>query len=238
MSKSKGNIVNPSEIYNKYGADTLRLYILFIGPADSMVDWSNKGVEGSRRFLKRFWRIISDNIEFIGKAASSYLTRGSKAHPVSLESELKKQFLSDKFSEDERELLRKLHQTIKKVTGDILKRFNFNTAISAIMELINLMSRYVDETPEARKNAALLYEVTSKVLILFSPIAPFITEELWQRCGRTSSIHRTDWPSFDKDIAREQLVTIVFQVNGKLRDRVELPAGTSAEELESAALAS
>ena len=234
MSKSKGNIVNPSEIYNKFGADTLRLYILFIGPADSLVDWSNKGVEGANRFLKRLWRLVAENINFIKKSKLKDIS------PLNFELEkiLKKRFISNAFKEIEKELYRKLHQTIKKVTADILDRFNFNTAISAVMELINLLKKYNDLTMETDRDVELVYELSQKLLILLSPIVPFITEELWERMGRTGSIHRVAWPSYDEKIAKSDTVIIVLQVNGKLRDRIELPGGTSAEELEKAALSS
>ncbi|MBN2073393.1 MAG: leucine--tRNA ligase [Actinobacteria bacterium] len=220
MSKSKGNIVNPSEIYNKYGADTLRLYILFMGPADSPVDWSDSGAEGSYRFLGRFWRLINDNIGTIKKAG---YTRGTAARLP---------------GDREKELMGKLHRTIKKVTADILERFNFNTAISAIMELVNLACKYRDEVPEERKNVAIVKEVTIKLLLVLSPIAPFITEKLWMEAGNTASIHRVPWPDYDPEMAKEEFLTIVFQVNGKLRDRAELPADISVEEMEKAALAS
>jgi leucyl-tRNA synthetase len=230
MSKSKGNIVNPSEIYNKYGADTLRLYILFIGPADSLVDWSNRGVEGANRFLKRFWRLAIENIN---------LLKGFELKSdCDLDGILKNKFNQGQFKDIGKELYRKLHQTIKKVTVDILSRFNFNTAISAIMELVNLMYRYNDEVNEGERDMQLVYELNQKLLILLSPIAPFITEELWVRMGKSESIHKIAWPSYDEDIARADMVTIVLQVNGKLRDRIELPQGTPAEELEGAALSS
>ncbi|MBM3708140.1 MAG: leucine--tRNA ligase [Actinobacteria bacterium] len=234
MSKSKGNIVNPSEIYNKFGADTLRLYILFIGPADCLVDWNNKGVEGANRFLKRLWRLVGENIRLLKRLES----KAGFNKDFKLEEILKSKFTSGGFKDIEKELYRKLHQAIKKVTIDILERFNFNTAISAVMELVNLIKRYNDSVMEADRDVWLIYELSQKLLILLSPIIPFITEELWDMMGKTGSIHRVAWPSYDKNIARSDMVIIVFQVNGKLRDRIELPQGTSAEELENAALSS
>ncbi|MBM3713770.1 MAG: class I tRNA ligase family protein, partial [Actinobacteria bacterium] len=234
MSKSKGNIVNPSEIYNKFGADTLRLYILFIGPADCLVDWNNKGVEGANRFLKRLWRLVGENIRLLKRLES----KAGFNKDFKLEEILKSKFTSGGFKDIEKELYRKLHQAIKKVTIDILERFNFNTKISAVMELVNLIKRYNDSVMEADRDVWLIYELSQKLLILLSPIIPFITEELWDMMGKTGSIHRVAWPSYDKNIARSDMVIIVFQVNGKLRDRIELPQGTSAEELENAALSS
>jgi leucyl-tRNA synthetase len=222
MSKSKGNIVNPSEIYSRYSADTLRLYILFMGPADSPVDWSDSAVEGANRFLKRLWRLVVRNIKLAGRT----------------EANIKEEFKKGKLNDIEKELYRKLHQTIRKVTDDILNRFNFNTAISAVMELVNLMYKYQEDIKDSNKNDALVKELTQKLLILLSPVVPFITEELWLKAGNPESIHKVPWPDYDKDIAKEELVTIIFQVNGKLRDRMELPLNTSAGEIGKYALSS
>lgn len=236
MSKSKGNIVNPSEIYNRYGADTLRLYILFVGPADSPVDWSDSGVEGANRFLNRVWRLVVRNIELIGSMKLIKDENDIKAGDIAIN--IKGEFKNGKLSGLERELYRKLHQTIKKVTNDILVRFNFNTAISAIMELVNLIYKYQEEVTTVKKNVALVKEVTEKLLMLLSPITPFIAEELWLKAGNERSIHKVSWPDYDPEIAREELVTIVFQVNGKLRDRMNLPVGTPSEEIEKYAFSS
>jgi leucyl-tRNA synthetase len=257
MSKSKGNIVNPSEIYNRFGADTLRLYILFMGPAGSPVDWSDSGVEGANRFLKRFWRLVAENIELIknremvnslelnnevnggsGKESDNESGNKTNAGVTDAEDDAKRLYENGKLSNKEKELYRKLHRTIKKVTDDIMTRFNFNTAISAIMELVNLFNKYLDETPDTEKDISLIKEVTEKLLVLLSPITPFITEELWMISGNTGSIHRVRWPEYDENIAREEMVTIVFQVNGKLRDRMELTADTPEEELKELALSS
>ncbi len=219
MSKSRGNLVSPSEIYNTYGSDTLRLYILFMGPADSTVDWSDEGVEGANRFLGRVWRLVLGNIELMD------LSSGIKAEEV-----LKNQQLKGV----EKEAFRKLHQTIEKVTEDILERFNFNTAISSIMELVNLMYKHEGKI----KDRLLVKELTEKLLILLSPIAPFITEELWSKMEKRGSIHKTPWPESDAEIAREETITIVFQVNGKLRDKKDLPVGLTDEEVKQHALSS
>jgi leucyl-tRNA synthetase len=230
MSKSKGNIVNPSEVYNKYGADTLRLYILFMGPADSPVDWSDSGAEGANRFLGRVWRLAVKNIELTGniKSNNGEITGEN----------IRDKFRDAKLSDLERGLYRKLHQTIKKVTDDIMTRFNFNTAISAVMELVNLIYKYQDEVADSNKNTALVKELTVKLLILLSPITPFITEELWLKAGNSGSIHKVKWPDYDSEIAREELITIVFQINGKVRDRMDLPVDTPAEEIKRYALLS
>ena len=247
MSKSKGNVVSPSQVYNNYGADTLRLYILFVGPADSAIDWNDSGVDGSNRFLKRFWRLVLDNLKFLEnsgfknpdvskKGASGGETKGSPVDRI--QDTLILQFNSDKLSSFEKELYRKLHQTIKKVSSDILQRFNFNTAISSIMELVNLMYKYNEESVKGSRNHLLVFETTKKLLMLLSPIVPFMTEELWNRMGNTGSIHKSIWPYHDEAIAAQDLATVIFQVNGKLRDKADLAKGTTSDELEKIALSS
>ncbi|MEA2015601.1 MAG: leucine--tRNA ligase [Actinomycetota bacterium] len=240
MSKSKGNIVNPSEIYNKFGADTLRLYILFMGPADSPVDWSNSGVEGASRFLKRLWRLAAGNIELLkksgdNKTGSSDIKEDDSSGDA-LYSRVKDEYNDGKLSSQGRELYKKLHQTIRKVTDDILERFNFNTAISAVMELVNLFYKYREDVDDGSKNLLLVREVTRKLLIILSPITPFITEELWLMSGYGGSIHKVKWPDYDSEIAKEEMTTIVFQVNGKLRDKAELAVDTPEDRLKEFAL--
>lgn len=222
MSKSKGNIINPSEIYNKYGSDTLRLYILFIGPADSIVDWNDKGVEGSYRFLGRFYRIITENIRKLEK--SGFLKRNNAAI------QKRTGIIPDYPDEPSKELARKLHQTIKKVTDDIF-RFNFNTAISAIMELMNSISRYNSIKNDDNSDYMLLFETTEKIIRLISPITPFIAEELWEKLGMENSVHKTEWPEYDSELAKEEKITIVFQVNGKIREKKDFAMDCSEEEV-------
>ncbi len=222
MSKSKGNVINPSEIYDKYGSDTLRLYILFIGPADSIVDWSDKGVEGSYRFLGRFYRIIAENINKLEK--SGFLRSKNIAGQKSA------RIVPDTLDGPSKELARKLHQTIRKVTDDIF-RFNFNTAISAVMELLNSISKYNSLKKADDFNDMLLFETTENILKLISPIAPFIAEELWEKLGMEYSIHKTAWPEYDPEFAKEENITIVFQVNGKIRDKKDFSLDCSEEEV-------
>ena len=229
MSKSKGNIVNPSKIYNKYGSDTLRLYILFVGPADSIVDWNDSGVEGSYRFLGRFFRLINQNINNLKKYG--YLN-----HKKTISSNMES-LISTGSSVLEKDYNRKLHKTIKKVTEDIL-RFNFNTAISTIMELVNIMYRYNDEVKSEDANFALIYEATEKAILLISPIAPFISEELWCRFGKKFSVHKVPWPDFNNDAIQEDMVIVVFQVNGKIRDKKQFKSGAPEIDIENFAFAS
>ena len=212
MSKSKGNVVAPGEIINKYGADTARLFILFAAPPERDLEWSDQGVEGAFRFLSRVWRLVAQ-YEGIIKEAVSY-DAGS-------------------LTKEEKEIRRILHHTIKKVTEDIDKRYNFNTAISAIMELVNAIYGIKDASAV---NGALMKEVVGVLLRLLAPFAPHMTEELWSQLGEEGSIHKTEWPTFDASALVQDEVEIVLQINGKVRDKVLLPATATREEMEQLAL--
>ncbi|HHY37084.1 MAG TPA: leucine--tRNA ligase [Firmicutes bacterium] len=209
MSKSKGNVVTPEEIFEKYGADTARLFILFASPPERELDWSDQGVEGAWRFLNRVWRLVTGNAGFIKTAA------GGKG--VS--------------SQEDTNLRRLLHETIKKVTEDV-ERFNFNTAISAIMELVNGIYRYQDKLAREEQNPALLREVIEKTILLLAPFAPHLMEELWHVLGHGSSVHRQEWPPYDPQALVREETKIVIQVNGKLRERLQVPVDISQAELE------
>ena len=212
MSKSKGNIVSPEEIINKYGADTARLFILFAAPVERDLKWSDQGVEGAFRFLNRVWRIIGHFMEEIKAAPEQY--------DVAL------------MSKEEKELRCILHQTIKKVTDDISDRFMFNTAISSIMELVNAFYGWQDK----KISAGLLREIVVNLLKLLAPFAPHITEELWHIAINQESVHKQPWPKYEAAaIVRDEL-EIVLQINGKVRDKIVVAAGLSREEMEKAAL--
>ncbi|MBO8136743.1 MAG: leucine--tRNA ligase [Desulfotomaculum sp.] len=216
MSKSKGNVVSPEEIIQKYGADTARLFILFAAPPERDLEWSDRGVEGCNRFLNRLWRLYYTLYDEIKDAPS--LENPGKLVGV------------------HEELRRITHQTIKKVTEDIESRFNFNTAISAIMELVNAVYTYRDKVPQAERNKSVLREALEITVLLLSPFAPHITEELWQALGYSESVHRQSWPQYDEKAIIEKEVTIVVQVNGKVRDRILVPADISTDELKKHAL--
>ncbi|NYE57222.1 leucine--tRNA ligase [Carboxydothermus ferrireducens] len=207
MSKSKGNVVSPEEIVEKYGADTARLFILFAAPPERDLEWSDQGVEGSFRFLNRVWRLI-------------YQTKDR------ISDELRE------FSAKDKELNRLLHATIKKVTEDIEERFNFNTAISAIMELVNGLYQY----KEGEINPGLLKEALNKLVILLAPFAPHIAEELWEALGNKQSVHLEKWPEYDEEALITEEVEIVIQVNGKVKDRVMVPRNVAEDELKEIAL--
>jgi len=212
MSKSKGNVVDPSRILKKYGADTARLFILFASPPEKDLEWSDKGVEGANRFLNRVWRFISDHIELIKDIEVKNI-------------EIDQSTLTDQ----EKELHRKLHETIEKVTDDIEARLNFNTAISAIMELVNEIYHYVGKNDNINKD--LLAVVSEKLVLMLAPFAPHMTEELWNKMGHKDTVHRAKWPVFSKEAAKKDEITIVIQINGKVRDKIDVDANISKQDL-------
>ncbi|NLX90961.1 MAG: leucine--tRNA ligase [Firmicutes bacterium] len=218
MSKSKGNVVSPDEIIQRYGADTGRLFILFAAPPEKDLDWNDQGVEGCHRFLRRVWRLFEQNMHLFTAASS-----GSKP-------------AEDGFSAlgaEEEKLQRTLHETIKRVTVDIEERFNFNTAISAIMELVNAFYAYFNEVAkkDAIGAAPFLADALEKLLVILAPFAPHITEELWHLCGHSESIHMQPWPTYNPDVLQAEEVEVVFQVNGKVRGRLMVPVTSNEEEL-------
>ena len=217
MSKSKGNIVSPEVIIGKYGADTARLFILFAAPPERDLEWSDQGVEGCYRFLNRVWRLVAQ-YEPIIKAEQS---RASGSLDQAGEwGEL------DTAGKDMR---RQTHLAIQRVTVDIGTRFNFNTAISTIMEWVNALYIY-KEQPTAI--AAVGREAVEAILILLAPFAPHIAEELWRGIGHAESIHQQSWPEVDESALVQDEVTVILQVNGKVRDRIIVSADISKAELE------
>lgn len=216
MSKSLGNVVSPEEILSKYGADTARLFILFAAPPERELEWSDQGVEGSFRFLNRIWRIVQAFEAVLAQKVTEY------DH--------------SNLSEADKDLRRVLHSSIKKVTNDIETRFNFNTAISTMMELVNALYAYKEATKEP--NAGLIYEAISDLIKMMSPFVPHITEELWRGAiDANSSVHEQSWPECDEEALKVDNVEIVLQVNGKVRGRLTVPAEATKEELEKIAMA-
>ena len=216
MSKSLGNVVSPEEILSKYGADTARLFILFAAPPERELEWSDQGVEGSFRFLNRIWRIV-------------------QAFEAVLEQKVT-EYDHNNLSEADKDLRRVLHGSIKKVTNDIETRFNFNTAISTMMELVNALYAYKEAVKEP--NAGLVYEAISDLIKMMSPFVPHITEELWRGAiDANSSVHEQSWPECDEEALKVDNVEIVLQVNGKVRGRLTVPAEATKEELEKIAMA-
>ena len=216
MSKSLGNVVSPEEILSKYGADTARLFILFAAPPERELEWSDQGVEGSFRFLNRIWRIVQAFEPVLAQKVTEY------DH--------------SNLNEADKDLRRVLHSSIKKVTNDIETRFNFNTAISTMMELVNALYAYKEAAKEP--NAGLVYEAISDLIKMMSPFVPHITEELWRGAiDANSSVHEQSWPECDEEALKVDNVEIVLQVNGKVRGRLTVPAEATKEELEKIAMA-
>ena len=207
MSKSLGNVVSPEEIIEKYGADTARLFILFAAPVERDLDWSDQGVEGAFRFLNRVWRILLQFEDVIKSAPAA-------CDPSGLTSA-------------ETELRRVLHMTVKKVTEDVRDRFMFNTAISSIMELVNAFYAFQDK----ELSPALARETASMLLRMLAPFAPHITEELWSRIFG-GSVHAQKWVMYDESALVQDEIEVVLQINGKVRDRVKVPADLDKEAME------
>ncbi len=216
MSKSLKNVVDPDYLIKQYGADTARMFCLFAAPPEKDLEWSDQGVEGSFRFLNRAWRIVMDYRDDIEGVKSS-------GGGETLEGELKT-------------LRRKTHQTIRKVTRDIEDRFHFNTAISAVMELVNAL--YLIERPAKGDKVALsvIRETIETVIILLAPIVPHVTAELWKALGYEGSLADVPWPAYDHEVAAEEEITIVIQVNGKVRSRMVVPVDEDGEKIKALAL--
>ena len=212
MSKSRGNVINPDEFVEKYGADTVRGYLMFIGPWDMGGPWDMNAIEGVHRFLHRAWSVVTEDVRL--------------EHPM----------LDPNVQPDPtqaRALERKLHQTIIKVTED-MENFRFNTVIAALMELNNALIK-AKETTVA--NSPVWEHAIRNLQIMMAPIFPHIAEELWHRQGNTSSVHLQRWPEGDPDKAREEEITVVVQVNGKVRDKLVVAPGVEPAALERQALA-
>ncbi len=232
MSKSKRNVVTPDAMAAKFGADSLRTYELFVAPFEDAVQWSEDGMNGAFRFLSRIWRFFAANLG---------------AHDAGWRESITGAELSDA----DKTMRRKTHQTIEKVTADI-ERFHFNTAVSALMEMSNSMHEWqaaISHQPSAIGSSAInhqpstinhsvLSEAMESLVLLLAPITPHLADELWENLGKTGTTFEQSWPEFDADIAKADIITIVVQVNGKVRDRLEVSAGMGSAEIERLALAS
>jgi leucyl-tRNA synthetase len=231
MSKSKGNVVDPDDMLQKYGADALRLYVMFVAPPEKEVEWSDAGLEGSFRFLMRVWRLVDHWCETIG----------GEGIPT----------CGDECTDAERALRRKTHETIRRVTGDVEERMHLNTAVSSLMELVNELYAFSEGTAhgapsraevqpgrvERGQTIAVLREAMDALVLMLSPFAPHTAEELWERLGHVGSLAAAGWPSFDAAVAKAVEVVVPVQVNGKLRGRVMAPAEATEEQLRDLALA-
>jgi leucyl-tRNA synthetase len=218
MSKSAGNTVDPKPLIEKYGADTVRIYTLFIGPPEKDAEWNDRAVEGASRFVNRVWRLYSNHSEVFGSGNVD-----ERPDPASM-------------TDAQRTIYRKTQQTIDRVKRDILGgSFHFNTAISALMELVNEMYLYLDKEDEF--SPVLFRYSVRTILLLMAPMAPHICEEIWERTGNEGSIFLQRLPEADPAWLKADTYTLVLQVNGKVRSRIEAPRDASREELEKLALA-
>ncbi len=205
MSKSKGNVVDPDEMVEKYGADTCRLYTLFAAPPEKDMDWNELSVEGQYRFLGRVYRFVTRNADRTG---------------------------SGDLNDADRQGLRKLHQTIRKITNDFDSRWHFNTSIASVMELVNELYHVEDKL-----SGVATRQICEKLTLLLGPFAPYTAQDLWDALGYGGPVFREEWPSYDPELAKEDLAEIPVQVNGKLRAHLHVPFGVPKEELEKLALA-
>lgn len=219
MSKSKKNVVDPDKLINKYGADTIRLFTLFAAPPERDLEWSDKGVEGAYRFLNKVWGIVY-----------RYRIQRSEIRNKKL---VDLKALSISLQPSASSLLRKTHQTIKRVTEDIEKDYHFNTAIAALMELTNEISSFEPKTDD---DYNVLNHSIRNLILMLSPFAPHISEELWEAIGEKNSIFQHPWPSWDEELTKEEEVELVIQVNGKLRARLSIPVGLPDNEIKEKAI--
>jgi leucyl-tRNA synthetase len=231
MSKSKGNVVDPDDMLAQYGADALRLYMVFVAPPEKELEWSDAGLEGSFRFLLRVWRLVDHWAETIG----------GEGIPV----------CGDDCSDIERSLRRKTHETVQRVTMDIEERMHLNTAVSSLMELVNEMYAFSERTPhgapsrsepptgrmERIQTVSVLREAIDALVVMISPFAPHTAEELWSMLGHPEGLDQASWPSFDPAVAKAAEVVIPVQINGKVRARITVAAGLSDEDIRERALA-
>jgi leucyl-tRNA synthetase len=231
MSKSKGNVVDPDDMLQKYGADALRLYVMFVAPPEKEVEWSDAGLEGSFRFLIRVWRIVDHWVETIG----------GDGIPA----------CGPDCTDAERSLRRKTHDTIRRVTVDIEERMHLNTAVSSLMELVNELYAFSDTTAhgapsraerpagqvERPQAIAVLREAVDALVLMISPFAPHMAEELWSMLGHAGGLAAANWPSFDPAVAKEDVIEVPVQINGKVRSRINAPADASEDQMRDLALA-
>ncbi len=213
MSKSKGNTVDPQALIERFGADTVRLFTMFAAPPEQSLEWSDAGVEGAHRFLRRLWAQVWEHLPAAvrsSRCTPADSTMGSKS------------------------LRRKAHETIAKVSDDVGRRYTFNTAIAANMELVNAIAKFDDGSPQGR---AVVHEALESVVLMLAPIVPHISHALWGRWATRTAVIEASWPSVDEQALARDSLELVVQVNGKLRARISVPAEAARPAIEQAALA-
>jgi leucyl-tRNA synthetase len=212
MSKNKGNTVDPQELIAKYGADTVRLFMMFAAPPEQALEWSDDGVQGSFRFLKRFWNAVQDHVA--GGAVGELDVSALDA--------------------EQKDLRRKTHQSIAKISDDLGRRSTFNTAVAASMELLNAITRFDDDSEAGR---TVVREALEAVVLMLSPIVPHICHALWATLGHKTALIDIPWPEVDEAALEADMVEIVIQVNGKLRGRISVAANADNDAIGAQALA-
>jgi leucyl-tRNA synthetase len=212
MSKSKGNTVDPEEILKSHGADAVRLFMMFAAPPEQSLEWNDAGIDGASRFLKRLWRLVYEHV------AAGPVTALDKAALTSAQKELR----------------RKLHQTLQKFGDDVGRRYSYNTAIAAAMELVNALYKFDDRSPNGR---AVLREALDGLVACLAPIVPHVTHELWRELGHAGAVIDAPWPRPDADALIADSITLAVQVNGKLRGQIQVPTGASQQQIIETALA-
>ncbi|MCX6567008.1 MAG: leucine--tRNA ligase [Candidatus Aminicenantes bacterium] len=217
MSKSKGNVVDPDEMLLHYGADALRLFILFAAPPEKEFAWNEEGIEGCYRFLGRVWQMFREIQDLRAAGPTAPSGRADSAA----------------FSR----LRKKMHQTIRKVGADVEHRFHLNTAVSAIMEFTNVLKKEKDSLRNSVEGRALLSEAMEALVLALAPFTPHISEEMWRGMGHETLVLRASWPAFDPDLAKEEKATIVVEINGKVREKFETEHDTAENDIKTAALA-
>lgn len=213
MSKSKGNTVDPQQLIERYGADTVRLFILFAAPPEQSLEWNDEGVDGAARFLKRLWKLVASHLE-------------DKSVPSAVNVSV--------LSPSQKDIRRKFHETVAKVSDDVGRRHTFNTAIAAVMELINELSKFDDDSEQGR---AVVREAIEGIVIMLSPMVPHITQQLWNELGHDELLADIAWPECDESAMVRDEIELVLQVNGKLRSRINVAADADNESIEAQALA-
>jgi leucyl-tRNA synthetase len=212
MSKSRGNVINPEEYLEKYGSDVFRCYLMFGFDFQDGGPWDDSGIAAIDRFLNRAWRLVEENRQFVSESGQN-----------------------DTFSEAEQNLNRVMHNSIKGVTTDT-ERFHFNTAISRIMELVNELFHYTSEADRTKQNKVFLKSVLKNLIIILSPFAPHLCEELWARIGEKPSLFDQAWPQYDPQALKQEEITWVVQINGKIRERANGKIDMNEQEAEEFAL--
>ncbi len=212
MSKNKGNTVDPQELIAKYGADTVRLFMMFAAPPEQALEWSDEGVQGSFRFLKRFWNSVQEHVD---KGPAQELDPSRLDTP-------------------QKDLRRKTHQSIAKISDDLGRRYTFNTAVAASMELLNAVNRFDDTSAAGR---AVVHEALEAVVLMLSPIVPHICHTLWAALGHETPLVDESWPQVDEQALEKDMIEVVVQVNGKLRARIAVAADADNDTVSEQALA-